>query len=61
MCDKDCFNCTEPDCTLDGLTQKDRKEIRERDNRYFNSIEVTCAKQMPRRARKKKPVVSWLS
>ena len=33
---KDCFTCPYKDCVVNDLTSEDRKEIRERDNRYYN-------------------------
>lgn len=35
-CNRDCFNCILPDCRVNELLPEDRKEIRERDNRYYN-------------------------
>ena len=40
-CNEDCFNCVHDDCIVDVLSSKDRKEITERDKRYFNSGTVS--------------------
>ena len=54
-CNHNCFECTYDDCILDDkeITSVERMEIRQRDNRYFNSIESRAIiKQKPTRARK---------
>lgn len=35
-CDHDCFNCIFDDCVSNELTKEERKEIKERDARYFS-------------------------
>lgn len=37
QCNRDCFNCMLRDCSVDTLSSEERKEIRERDNRYYNA------------------------
>jgi hypothetical protein len=54
-CNHDCFNCTYDDCIV-GVTQiskEERKEIKERDKRYFNGADSRALKQIPSRARQK--------
>ena len=36
-CNYDCFNCIYNDCIVNTASPSERKEIRERDNRYYNS------------------------
>ena len=55
-CKHDCFNCKFDDCVLpeDRLSLEERREIRERDNRYFNAIEAKgVVKQRPNRKRQR--------
>ena len=48
----DCFSCPYEDCISDILSSEDRKEIRERDNRYYNAIEAKgIIRQRPTRAK----------
>lgn len=35
-CNHDCFNCKFEDCVNDVLTQKERKEMKERDKNYVD-------------------------
>ena len=52
QCNHDCFNCTYDDCVVNTLSSEDRKEIRERDNRYYNAIEAKgIIRQRPTRAK----------
>jgi hypothetical protein len=51
-CKHDCFNCPYDDCKIETASSEERKEIRERDNRYYNSIESKgVVKQRPNRAK----------
>lgn len=51
-CNRDCFNCIYDDCVVEELSDDERKEIRERDNRYYNAIETRgIIKQKPTRAK----------
>ena len=50
MCQEDCFNCIFEDCIVNTITSKDRKEITERDKRYYNTGNVS----LKARPRKKK-------
>ena len=51
-CKHDCFNCRFNDCVIDekNISLEERREIRERDSRYFNAIEANgVIKQRPTR------------
>lgn len=53
-CNNDCFNCPYNDCIVNGITTEDRKEIRERDNRYYNAVSSNwIVNGRPTRARKR--------
>ncbi len=40
-CNRDCFNCKYEDCIIEKASSEERKEIRERDNRYFKTNVMT--------------------
>lgn len=49
-CGYDCFNCPYDDCKIEKASSAELREIRERDDRFFNTGKVI--KQKPNRARK---------
>lgn len=40
-CDHNCFECKYDDCIIENMSSEERKEISDRDKRYFNSISTT--------------------
>ena len=56
VCNHNCFCCTHDDCIVSdkSISSAERAEIRERDNRYFNSIDAKpIIRQKYKRARQK--------
>ena len=53
-CNHICFECTYYDCIEDSsiITPEERKEIRDRDDRYFNNVKHL--QQKPTRSRRRK-------
>ena len=50
-CNRDCFNCIYDDCIIETASSKERKEIKMRDESYFNTLGSGILKQKPVRAR----------
>lgn len=53
-CDENCFSCIYDDCIMNGITARDRKEIRDRDSRYFDAIESDIGCVIKGRKQRKK-------
>ena len=57
-CGRDCFNCPYEDCMVETASLEERKEIRERDNRYYNAIDAKgVVKQKPTRRKHRGRIV----
>ena len=39
-CNRDCFNCLKPDCTVNTMSKKERRDVKKRDANYFNTGSV---------------------
>ena len=52
-CNHDCFNCQYPDCVIETISPEERKEINERDKRYFTPVATRVVIQRANRARQK--------
>lgn len=53
-CNHKCFECPYDDCIVETITLEERKEIRERDSRYFCASESkSIVKQKPGLAKHK--------
>ena len=50
-CKYDCFNCPYEDCKIETASSAELKEIRERDNRFYNTGKVVRLKPMLARKR----------
>ena len=53
-CNRDYFNCIHDDCvvSLTDISREERKDIKERDKRYFDEMDArTIIKQRPVRAK----------
>lgn len=37
-CDRDCFNCKYDDCIANDVSQKERADIRKRDNKLISQL-----------------------
>ena len=54
MCKDNCFKCTKPDCTYNGIRSDDRKEIKSRDKRMKQG---DCSSSLPWARRKNRKVL----
>lgn len=52
-CNHDCFNCIYDDCIIEKMSSAERKEVKERDRRYFDvpAKTMSVVKQRPVRAK----------
>ena len=54
-CNRDCFNCKHNDCIVEGISQKERADIRERDNSLISQLNYgSLAIARPIKAKNKK-------
>ena len=58
-CNKDCFNCKHDDCIVEGISQEERKEIRERDKKLISQLNYgSLAVARPIKAKNKRKYYS---
>ena len=52
-CNNDCFNCIHDDCIISNISSKERREIKDRDTRYFGAPvkSMSVLVQKPTRAK----------